>query len=241
MPVIVSTNCTITSAALSRTLRYVLADSLRNHHTSATRTGKAARHIRPSRTSSVDKQDRRADQRQHGGDQAVEAGLQHVLDRLDVVGGPAHHPARRVSLVERDVEPLEMPEHPPPQLEQHLLADPARALQEEHPAGGLDQHHPAQHADDDHQRVRRAAGQDRRDAVVDAALHQQRNRKARNVFHHDDERKQRDRQCGMASAASPAAHAPRGGAARSRRWAGRRSDCPRRRPRHGSSSGTSTG
>ncbi len=87
-----------------------------------------------------------------------------------------------------------MPVHPPPQLEQHLLPDPAGALQEEHPAGGLDQHHPAQHADDDHQRVRRAAGQDRRDAVVDAALHEKRNRKARNVFHHDDERKQRDRQ-----------------------------------------------
>ena len=53
MPVIVSTNCTITRAALSRTSRYVFADSLLNHHTSPTRIGNAARHISPSRTSSA--------------------------------------------------------------------------------------------------------------------------------------------------------------------------------------------
>ena len=46
--------------------------------------------------------------------------------------------------MERDVEPLEVPEHPAPQLEQHLLADPAGPPQEEHPAGRLDQHHAAQ-------------------------------------------------------------------------------------------------
>ena len=36
-----------------------------------------------------------------------------------------------------------------------------------------------------------AAVDDRRDAVVDAALHQQRNRQPRNVFHHDDDGQQR--------------------------------------------------
>jgi hypothetical protein len=41
--------------------------------------------------------------------------------------------------------------------------------------------------------VRRATGQDRRDAAVDAALHKYRNRKACKVFHHDDERKKGDR------------------------------------------------
>ena len=66
-------------------------------------------------------------------------------------------------------------------------------LQEEHPAGGLDEHDHAQRADDHHQRVRRAAVDDRRDAVVDAALHEERNRKARSVFHHDDDGEQRDR------------------------------------------------
>ena len=64
-----------------------------------------------------DKQNRGADECEHRGDQAVEAGLQHLLDRVDVVGGPAHHPARRVALVERDVEPLEVTEHPAPQFE----------------------------------------------------------------------------------------------------------------------------
>ena len=140
-----------------------------------------------------DEQDRRTDQGQHGGDQAVETGLQHVLDRLDVVGRPAHHPPRGVAVVEGDVEALEVPEHPAPQLQQHLLTDAAGALQKEHPADGLDQHDTAQGGDDDHQLMRRAAVDDRRNPVVDAALHQQRNRKARNVFHHHHDREEGDR------------------------------------------------
>ena len=95
--------------------------------------------------------------------------------------------------MEGDVEALEMPEHPPPQLQQHLLTDPAGAVQEEHPADGLYQHDAAQRGDDDHQLMRRAAVDDRRNPVVDAALHQQRNRKARNVFHHHHDREEGDR------------------------------------------------
>ncbi len=82
--------------------------------------------------------------------------------------------------------------HPAPQFEQHLLTDSARPEQEEHPADGLDQHDDAQQAHDHQQRVRRAAIDERRDAVVDTALHENRNRQARNVFHHDDDGQERD-------------------------------------------------
>jgi hypothetical protein len=138
-----------------------LADSLRNHQAH-----------QPQPNVERNQQDRGADQRQHRGDQAVESGLQHVLDGFDVVGGAAHHPPGGVAVVERDVEALEVPEHPAPQLEQHLLADTPGAPQEEHPAGGLDDHHRAQRGDDSHQRVRRPAVDDRRDTVVDATLDQ---------------------------------------------------------------------
>ena len=53
MPVMVSTNCTMTSAAASRTFRYVREDSLRNHQVSATSTGNAHRQASPSRQSST--------------------------------------------------------------------------------------------------------------------------------------------------------------------------------------------
>ena len=86
-----------------------------------------------------------------------------------------------------------MPEHPAPQLQQHLLADSSRSVQEQHPADGLDNHDTAQRAHDHHQRVRRPAVDDRRNADVDTAPDEQRNRKAGNVFHHDDDRQERHR------------------------------------------------
>ena len=164
MPVIVSTNCTITSAALSRTLlvglRRLGAEPPHQHAPeSGTRTGtsgRAGRRARPAaptcrpsvRTAVI---------------RPSNPVSQHVLDGLDVVGRAADHPAGGVAVVERDVETLEVPEDPAAQLEQHLLADPARAAQEEHPADGLHQHHAAQRADDQsavraRSRRRRSAG-----------------------------------------------------------------------------------
>ena len=72
--------------------------------------------------------------------------------------------------MERDVEALEVTEDPAAQLQQHLLADPARAAQEEHPAGGLHQHDGAQRRDDQQEFACRTTVDDGRDAVVDAAL-----------------------------------------------------------------------
>ena len=138
-------------------------------------------------------QHRGTDQREHRGDQAVEAGFQHVLDCLDVVGGPTHHPAGGVPIVKCDVQLAEMTEYPPTQFEQHLLAGAARATQEIQSADRLHHHHPAQRRDDRHQRRGRPALEQRRDAVVDALLHQKRNRQPCNVFHYDDDGQESDR------------------------------------------------
>ena len=87
--------------------------------------------------------------------------------------------------MECDVEPHEVPEDPAAQLQEHPLPDPPGPVQEEHPADGLDRHHRAQGGDDGHEFARRSTGQQRRDGMVDAALHQKRNRKPRNVFQND--------------------------------------------------------
>ena len=130
---------------------------------------------------------------EHRGDQAVEAGFEHVLDGFDVVGRPTDDAARRVAVVERDVETLEVPEDPAAQFQQHLLADASRTAKEEHPADGLHDDDHTQGADDRHQCVGGPTVDDRRDSVVDAALHEKRNRKARSVFHHDDAGEEGDR------------------------------------------------
>ena len=57
--------------------------------------------------------------------------------------------------------------------------------------------------------MRGAAGRDRRDAMVDPALHEQRNRQPRNVFHHHDDRQHGHRRPGTAAAATPAVRGPR--------------------------------
>ncbi len=76
-------------------------------------------------------QARRADQGQRGGDQAVEAGLEHLVDGVDVGGLPGDHPARGVAVVEGRAQPLEVPEDPLPDLEQDVLADLAGPHQEQ--------------------------------------------------------------------------------------------------------------
>ena len=73
----------------------------------------------------------------------------------------------------------------------HLATDVAGVVHDAATVSSL--HHHAQRADDQHQLAGRTAVDDRRDAVVDAALHQQRNRQPGNVFHDHDQRKHRDR------------------------------------------------
>ena len=87
----------------------------------------------------VEQQDRRADQGQGRGDQAVEAGLEHLVDGVDVGGLARDHPAGRVGVVERRAQPLELPEHPLPDLEEDVLPDLARAHQEDVARDRLDQ------------------------------------------------------------------------------------------------------
>ena len=109
-------------------------------------------------------------------DQAVKAGLQHLLDRLDVIGRTTHHPAGGVAVVQRDVEGLEVPEQPAPKFQQHLLADAARGPQEQHPAGTLHYRQSAKRRHHHDQLVRRTANHQRRYRTVDSSLDQQRNR-----------------------------------------------------------------
>jgi hypothetical protein len=72
------------------------------------------------------------------------------------------------------------------------LADPPGAAQEVHPTDGLDQDDATERRDDQQQFARRAASHDRRDAVVDATLHEQRHRQPGGVLEHYDDGQQRD-------------------------------------------------
>ena len=63
--------------------------------------------------------------------------LEQLRDRVDVVGQPGDDPAGGVAVVEGDVEPLEVAEHPAAQVEQHLPGRPGRRPQEHHPADRL--------------------------------------------------------------------------------------------------------
>ncbi len=74
--------------------------------------------------------------------------------------------------MEGDVEALEVAEHPATHLQQHPLPDAPGAVQEEHPADRLQHHHTAQRGHHDDQFTGGTAGHQRRDGVVDAALHQ---------------------------------------------------------------------
>jgi hypothetical protein len=134
-----------------------------------------------------------ADQGQRRGDQAVEAGLEHLVDRVDVGGLPGDHPARGVAVVEGRAEHLEVPEHPAPQLEEHVLTDLA-GPDEEHLARhrlgqGGHEHQPH----DQEERLEVVAGSDGRDAGVDALLDQVGDGQAGGVLDHDDRDQDPDR------------------------------------------------
>ena len=79
-----------------------------------------------------------ADQGQERRDQAVEPGLEHLVDRVDVGGLARDDATRGVVVVERRAEPLEVAEDPAAQLVEEVLADPARAQQEQLAGDRLD-------------------------------------------------------------------------------------------------------
>ena len=103
-----------------------MADDLRNQLVSQARNGPQHQRDQAELDVEEEQQPGGADQGQRGGDQPVEAGLEHLVDRVDVGGLPGDHPARGVVVVEGRAEHLEVPEHPPPELEEHVLADLAR-------------------------------------------------------------------------------------------------------------------
>ena len=106
--------------------------------------------------------------------------------------------------MERHVEPLEVAKQPAAQLEQHRPGRSCRTAQEEHPAGRPEPPRPAQRGDDQQQFARRTAVDDRRDAPVDTALHQQRHGKPRRRSPPPRRAPAAPRRCGTAAATSRA-------------------------------------
>jgi hypothetical protein len=147
----------------------------------------------PERQVEQQDDDADADDRQHRGDQAVEAGVEQLVDGVDVGRQPGDGPARGVGLVERQAQPLEVVEHPLPQVEQHRLADAPRHDEERPPQPRLRRRGHEQQHDDGDEGVRRAAAGDRRDAVVDAELDEVRPGHRGGVLHEDHHDEQPDR------------------------------------------------
>ena len=145
-----------------------MADSRRNHAVSQTSGPNPGQHDQAERP--VEQQHARADQdeRQHGGDQRVEAVLEQRGDGVDVGGLPGDHPARRVVLVKRHRQQAEVREQPPPQVQHDALAEPARRV--DVAAGGhrLDDHRDGERGGEGEQRPRVMVVGQRRDALVDA-------------------------------------------------------------------------
>ncbi len=134
-----------------------------------------------------------ADQGERRGDEPVEAGLEHLVDGVDVGGLPADDAAGRVGVVERGAEHLEVPEDPAPDLEEDVLADGARTDQEELPGDRLHDGGDQHHRDDGEERVEVVALADGRDAGVDALLDEVGDGEARGVLHDDDRDEDLDR------------------------------------------------
>ncbi len=116
--------------------------------------------------------DRDRHQVQRGDHQVVQATVDQLTDRVHIGGQPGDHPAGGVLLVEREREPLEVVVHPAAQVEQDRLADPAGRDQEAPLARVRDRagDHEADRDRDQHAVV--AVLDHRRDAPVDAELHQ---------------------------------------------------------------------
>ena len=127
-----------------------------------------------------------ADQRQRGGDQPVEAGVEQLVDRVHVGGQPRDHPAGGVPLVEGQAQRLEVVEHPAAQVEQDGLADPAGP-----DAGTLRATACVASATPARPTItssgsRSLSGEHRRDAAVDALLDQVGDRQPRGVLDQHD-------------------------------------------------------
>jgi len=86
--------------------------------------GKHSSDTRPSLTLSVSSSTGRADEREQRGDEAVEAVLEHLVDRVDVRRLTRDDPARRVAVVERRRQRVEVPEHPAPERQEDVFARP---------------------------------------------------------------------------------------------------------------------
>ena len=95
--------------------------------------------------------------------------------------------------MERGAQRLEVAEDPSAQLEQHVLADLARADEEQVARDRLGERREQHDPDDDEQRIEVVVGADRRDAGVDALLDQVGDREARGVLDQDDRDQAPDR------------------------------------------------
>ena len=88
----------------------------------------------------VDRHERHPDEPhvEHAADQAADAGVEQLTDRLEVAGLPRDDAPGGVGLVELEAEPLGVQVDAPAQVEQDRLADPCRrhrVLRDEHGAG----------------------------------------------------------------------------------------------------------
>ena len=123
-----------------------------------------------------DEHDCDADDREDRRDERDDAEFQHVGERVDVGGLARDHASRGVSLVEREAEVLEVHERAASEVEDGVLSDAPDDHEERverHCADQRDHHHRHDHRHEWSQ-VAAAAVQQRRDAVVDADLHEQR-------------------------------------------------------------------
>jgi hypothetical protein len=134
-----------------------------------------------------------ADQRQRGGDQAVEAGLEHLVDRVDVGGLARDDPAGGVGVVELRVKGLEVSEDPAAQRVQDVLADAPLHHQEPVARDRLGQRRAEHERHHGGQRGEVVVGADRRDAGVDADLDEVGDGEPGDVLDQHDEHEQLQR------------------------------------------------
>ena len=130
IPPRLSTKCTITSAigVARRPVRAfgVVAEPAGEHPQDRERREHRDRELQVEQQ----QHDADADDQQDRRDERDDAAREHLLDRFDVGGLPRDHATRRVPLVERQAEPLEVHEDPAAEVEEHVLADATGEQQE---------------------------------------------------------------------------------------------------------------
>ena len=131
MPLIDSTNCTISAALASRVRRYAENDRLRNHRDSSHSGRKVASATSASGRSSTSRMTPIETTDSSAVISPSSPSSSSSLQRVHVGGQPGDHPAGGVALVEGQRQPLHVVEDPPAQVEQHGLADPPGPDQEQ--------------------------------------------------------------------------------------------------------------